>query len=62
LYQSILSGLLIGLKGEVTGSSGIYSNIRLLLNVHLIFLYFAVLGTAASKGVTVISSRNLGVI
>ncbi|SNT69550.1 hypothetical protein SAMN04488491_0643 [Psychrobacter sp. LV10R520-6] len=24
LYQSILSGLLIGLKGEITGSVGVY--------------------------------------
>ena len=25
LYQSVLSGLLIGLKGEITGSAGVYS-------------------------------------
>jgi hypothetical protein len=25
LYQSVLSGLLIGLKGKITGSLGVYS-------------------------------------
>lgn len=26
LYQSVLSGLLIGLNGETTGSDGVYPN------------------------------------
>ena len=38
LYQSVLGGLLIGSKGEITSSVEVYLKVKLFLNSNFLFI------------------------